>query len=47
MIRNMKILLSLCVAAMCLVYAGQNLANLEQAQASGAQGIAAISAFFG
>jgi len=31
MIRNIKILLSLCVAAMCLIYAGQNLVNLQQA----------------
>ena len=31
MIRNTKILLSLCVAAMCLIYAGQNLANIQQA----------------
>ncbi|NIP18614.1 MAG: DUF2165 family protein [Xanthomonadales bacterium] len=31
MIRNLKVILSLCVAAMCLVYAGQNLANLDQA----------------
>jgi len=31
MIRNIKILISLCVAAMCLIYAGQNLANIQQA----------------